>query len=68
MTASPMEMIRKLDEAAAALRELAQQVRRVAPSVADLDLRREMLESADGMERRADNMAEAIQSWRREIN
>jgi hypothetical protein len=63
-----MEMIRKLDEAAAALRDLARQVRHAASRVEDPALRREMLESADGMERRAENMTEAIQSWRREIN
>jgi hypothetical protein len=68
MTGTPMDLIRKLDEAAAALRDLAQHVRRTAPEVKDRDLRREMLESADGMERRADKMAEAIERWRREIN
>lgn len=68
MTSTPMDLIHKLDEAAAALRDLAHQVRRVAPEVKDPELRREMLDSADGMERRAENMTEAILRWRREIN
>jgi hypothetical protein len=68
MTATPMDLIWKLDEAAAALLDLATQVRRAAPAVADPALRTEMLESAKGMERRAGEMAEAIQRWRREIN
>lgn len=63
-----MDLIRKLDEAAAALLELAGQVRRAAPNVTDVALRDEMLESAAGMERRAREMAEAISRWRREIN
>lgn len=68
MSATPMDVIRKLDEAAAALLDLATQVRRAAPAVEDTLLRHEMLESAQGMERRAREMAEAIQRWRREIN
>lgn len=68
MTGTPMDLIRKLDEAAAALLELAAQVRRAAPAVADPALRSEMLASAQGMERRAGNLAEAIQRWRREVN
>jgi hypothetical protein len=68
MTQTPMDLIRKLDETAAALLQLAAQVRHAVPDVADLELRREMLESADGMERRAQEMAAVIQQWRREIN
>lgn len=68
MAATPMELIHKLDETARALRELAGQVRRAAPEVADLALRAEMLESADGMERRAENLAEAITRLRVKIN
>lgn len=63
-----MDLIRKLDETAAALLDLARRVRSAAPAVADVELRREMLESADGIEQRAEKMAEAIQRWRREIN
>lgn len=68
MTQTPMDLIRKLDETAAALLQLAAQVRHAAPEVADPELRREMLESADGMEQRAQEMAAVIQQWRREIN
>jgi uncharacterized protein Yka (UPF0111/DUF47 family) len=68
MTDSPMALIRKLDEAAQALRELAQQVRGSAPEVTDEELRREMLESAETLERRADDLAEAIERLRRRIN
>jgi uncharacterized protein Yka (UPF0111/DUF47 family) len=68
MTETPMDLIRKLDETAAALLDLARRVRSAAPAVADVELRREMLESADGIEQRAEKMAEAIQRWRREIN
>lgn len=63
-----MELIRKLDETAAALADLAEQVRRAADGVTDEELRREMLESADGMQIRAERMAEAVGRWRREIN
>lgn len=63
-----MDLIRKLDETAAALLDLARRVRSAAPAVADVELRREILESADGIEQRAEKMAEAIQRWRREIN
>lgn len=68
MTETPMDLIRKLDETAAALLDLARRVRSAAPAVADVELRREILESADGIEQRAEKMAEAIQRWRREIN
>jgi uncharacterized protein Yka (UPF0111/DUF47 family) len=68
MTESPMALIRKLDEAAQALRELAQQVRGSAHEVTDEELRREMLESADGLEKRAGDLAEAIERLRRRIN
>ena len=65
---STMDLIRKLDTAASALREVAEHIRRSAPEVADPELRREMLDSADGMERRARAMAEAIERWRVSIN
>lgn len=68
MSETPMELIRKLDQAAAALLELAQQVRASAPAVPDAELRQEMLESAEAMERRAQEMAEAIATLRVKIN
>ncbi|HEX3661011.1 MAG TPA: hypothetical protein VHU89_06245 [Acidobacteriaceae bacterium] len=63
-----MELIRKLDETAAALADLAEQVRRAADAVTDGELRREMLESAEGMQVRAERMAEAVGRWRRTIH
>jgi hypothetical protein len=68
MTGTPMGVIRKLDETAAALLELARRVRTAAAEVTDSALRHEMLESADGWERRAGEMSEAILRWKREIN
>jgi uncharacterized protein Yka (UPF0111/DUF47 family) len=68
MTETPMELIRKLDETAAALASLAEQVRRAANAVPDDELRREMLESASGLQIRAERMAEAIGRWRRNIH
>lgn len=68
MNGSPMELIRKLEETAAALRYLAGQVRAAASETADPALRNEMLESAQGWERRADEMAEAILRWKLRIN
>ncbi|MGC2639895.1 MAG: hypothetical protein WA294_22130 [Acidobacteriaceae bacterium] len=69
MTAeSPMALIRKLDAAAAALGQLAQEVRRAAAQATDEDLRSEMQDSADGLERRATDMAEAIARLRSKIN
>lgn len=68
MDGGPMALIRKLDEAAAALLKLAQQVKEVAPEVEDAALRQEMLESAAGLERRAAAMAEAIGQLRVKIN
>jgi len=68
MSESPMALIRKLDEAATALRDLAQQVRASAPEVTDEELQREMLESAEGLEKRAGELAEAIERLRRRIN
>jgi hypothetical protein len=68
MTDSPMTLIRKLDETAAALLELAKHVRQSAPEVADDALRQEMMESAAGLERRAQDMAEAIRQLRTKIN
>jgi hypothetical protein len=68
MTGTPMDLIRKLDETATALRELARRVKSAAVEVTDPALRDEMLGSADGWERRAEEMAEAILRWKREIN
>jgi flagellar hook-associated protein FlgK len=68
MGSTPMELIRKLDETAAALRELANQVRQAAPETEDQALRAEMLESADGLERRANDLIEAIARLRVKIN
>jgi hypothetical protein len=68
MSGTPMDLIRKLDETATALLELARRVRAAAPEVTDPALRDEMLESADGWERRAAEMSEAILRWKREIN
>ncbi|HEX4007571.1 MAG TPA: hypothetical protein VHX60_15455 [Acidobacteriaceae bacterium] len=68
MTETPMELIRKLDETAAALLALARHVRQSAPDVADEELRKEMLESAADLERRATDMAEAIERLRVKIN
>ncbi len=68
MTGTPMDLIRKLDETATALLDLARRVRRAAADVTDPALRAEMEESADGWERRAQEMTDAILRWRREIN
>lgn len=68
MSSTPMELIRKLDETATALRALAQQVREAAPETADAELRAEMLESAAGLERRASELTEAIARLRVKIN
>jgi uncharacterized protein Yka (UPF0111/DUF47 family) len=68
MTESPMALVRKLDEAATALRNLAQQVRGSAPEVTDEELRREMLASADALEKRAGDLTDAIERLRRRIN
>lgn len=68
MNEGPMALIRKLDEAAAALLKLARQVKEVAPEVEDADLRQEMQESAAALERRAAAMAEAIGQLRVKIN
>ena len=63
-----MSLIRKLEETSAALLELSRRVRRVAEDIAEPALRAEMMESADGWERRAQEMADAILRWKREIN
>jgi methyl-accepting chemotaxis protein len=68
MGSTPMELIRKLDETATALRELASQVRQAAPETEDPALRAEMLESAEGLERRAGELTEAIARLRVKIN
>jgi hypothetical protein len=68
MTRTPMHLIRKLDETATALRELARRVKGAAAEITDPALSKEMLESAVGWERRAEEMAEAILRWKREIN
>jgi uncharacterized protein Yka (UPF0111/DUF47 family) len=68
MSSTPMELIRKLDETARALRELANQVSQAAPEVGDETLRGEMLESAAGLERRANDLMEAITRLRVKIN
>ncbi len=68
MNDTPIDLIRKLDETATALRGLAHHVRAAAVTVADPALRDEMLESAAGWERRAAEMSEAILRWKREIN
>lgn len=68
MTDTPMHLIRKLEETAAALQDMARRVRLAAEGIADPALRTEMLESADGWERRAAEMADAILRWKREIN
>lgn len=68
MGSTPMELIRKLDETAAALRDLAKQVRAAAPETEDPELRAEMLRSADGLERRANDLIEAVARLRVKIN
>ena len=68
MDGTPIELIRKLDETATALRELAHRVRAAAADVADPVLQDEMLESAAAWEQRAREMSEAILRWKREIN
>jgi hypothetical protein len=68
MTETPIDLIRKLDETATALLELARRVKATAAEVTDPALREEMLESAGGWERRAGEMGEAILRWKREIN
>jgi hypothetical protein len=68
MSGSPMGLIRKLDETATALLELARRVRAAAVDITDSALREEMLQSAEGWERRAQEMSEAILRWKREIN
>lgn len=68
MSGTPMELIRSLDETAAALLELARRVRTAAAEVADPVLREEMMDSAAGWERRAAEMSDAILRWKREIN
>ncbi len=68
MSETPMELIRKLDKAAAELLALARHVRESAPEVTDAELRQEMLESAEELERRAQEMADAIQKLRVKIN
>jgi hypothetical protein len=68
MTETPIDLIRKLDETATALLELARRVKATAAEVTDAALREEMLESAEGWERRAGEMADAVLRWKREIN
>ena len=68
MSGTSMDLIRKLDETASALLELARRVRAAAPEVTDPALRDEMLDSAEGWEKRAAEMSEAILRWKREIN
>jgi hypothetical protein len=68
MSETPMELVRKVEEAAAALRALAVRVRQAAAEVKDAELRREMQGSADELEQRAEQMAEAIERWRLQIN
>jgi hypothetical protein len=68
MSGTPMALIRKLDETAAALLDLAQRVRTAAAEVTDPALRAEMMESAAGWEKRAGEMAEAVLRWKREVN
>lgn len=68
MSSTPMELIRKLDETASALRELANQVRQAAPETEDPALRAEMLESAKGLERRANDLIDAVTRLRVKIN
>jgi hypothetical protein len=63
-----MALIRKLDETAETLLELAKHIKRTALEVADDELRAEMLESAEGLERRAGDMAEAVGRLRTKIN
>ncbi|MFY9747467.1 MAG: hypothetical protein WBP95_05125 [Acidobacteriaceae bacterium] len=68
MTDAPMDLIRKLDELAASLLQLSRRVRAAAEEVTDPALRAEMLESAEGWEQRAAEMADAVLRWKREIN
>lgn len=68
MAESPMELIRKVEETAGSLRDLAAKVRGAAATVEDMELQREMLASADELEQRAEQMAEAIHRWKMQIN
>ena len=68
MTDTPIDLIRKLDELAVALLDLSRRVKAAAAEAADPALREEMLESAEGWERRAGEMADAVLRWKREIN
>jgi FtsZ-binding cell division protein ZapB len=70
MTESQIDRIRKAEEAIRQLVEVAAQIRREIDSldVKDTDVRKELVETAEGIETEAQSLREALRQWREDIN
>ena len=70
MTESQIDRIRKAEEAFRELLELAAQIRQEANMLPIMDpaVRKELLETAEGFERQAKEIRNALQEWREDIH
>jgi hypothetical protein len=70
MTESQLDRIRKAEDAVRELVKVAAQMRQEADSlpVNDPDLRKELLDAAEGFETEAQNLRDALREWREDIN
>jgi hypothetical protein len=70
MAERQIDRIRKSEEAARELIQVAAQIRQEADSlpIADPNLRAELLEAAEKYEQEALNLRDALREWREDIN
>jgi len=70
MTESQIDRIRKAEEAVRELVEVAAQIRHEIDNlkVKDSGLRKELLETAEGIEAEVQNLRNALREWREDIN
>jgi hypothetical protein len=63
-----IDRIRKAEEAMRELLEYSAESRRQLEGIKDPDLRKEVIEAIEGIEKEAQNLNEALQKWRLDIH
>jgi hypothetical protein len=67
VTDSQIARIKRAEEAAKGFLELANDIRQEADRTKDHDLRKELLETAEGFEVEARKLVDALRDWREDI-
>jgi hypothetical protein len=70
MTESQIDRVRKAEEAFREVVELAAQIRQEANKlpIEDPALRKELLDTAEGLEKQAQDLRNALREWRKDIH